>query len=1078
MNMAPRLPLRLLIGRWMTGLISAALFALLLAALIWGLAALATAIGIIPAHNGWLVWLGSYLVFFLLFGRFFLFGKRSRNFRLGFAHHFQGHDFLMEQKNELAIPHLEAAVDNFSKIPENPEIRRNLAIDLDDLGLAYARVARHQESLECRLRSLKCFEEMNAQADQAMVWHALGNLYAELGRFKESENAFERALDLARRNNVPWVEAASLDDLAGFYQQRGQYSRAMVMRQQSVDIFQRIKKPAQESLARTRLGHLSLVSEKIPEAVEHCEQAIQAALTAPASAEGLTMLVLGATCVYCEDWAGARQYVCRVLNRTGARDLLHLISINYEGQRNGPGYATSAFAESAAPIHFTSTGTAPEAGENDVIENRDSNSIAASSLYALGLTAISSGIIESPYFDYFSNIWDARQTLLPNMTRIPEADDVIGAGRFSLHGLEKALEMGEKQLAQFTDVRFEERRLAALRQHGAVCAIAGDWESARHYQSEALKLALEKSRNREAAAACFSLGLISIAQSDNMAGVHLEKLGSFLQQPPGTGEPVEDRLRLAYLAFAGGGPEQAVRLIEQAQILARQTNDAQAETHALALAGFLHAGMAKGGLEKAIDWYSRALLPAERVSGDGPAVLRLRMARAECALRLGETENAAPDLDKVMQGLENNQQRLASGEGWARLVHFLPVTRAKAHSLLMNLLVDKRADHAGAYRQIEREQATVYSHLLGQRLLFDPQGNRLRRAASASANARRHALLYPLDEPAVRSAIQARPDRMILAQYAVTEDKTYLFVFDKSEARMRVHEIPVGAGDLRGCLARFEDEVRRYGEYDEPPVMTWQETAGALVAPLAGSLAGCDRLVIVPDRIVRLLPLHAAPLADRPLIAHCPVSYAPSAAGAFYQQPDGARRWEKALCVGICTAGLTKVGEEVADVARLFGVRPLLLGDACMRLWEQPRTENVLHIATHGYFSDDNPFASGLAMSDGILTIERVQEMDLTAQLVTLSACHTGVTPLSNGQELTGFGAAFLVAGASSVIVSLWAVNDEASAALMLRMYELLKTGRSTLAGALREAQLEISRQPRWQHPYFWAPFILMGDGR
>ena len=98
----------------------------------------------------------------------------------------------------------------------------------------------------------------------------------------------------------------------------------------------------------------------------------------------------------------------------------------------------------------------------------------------------------------------------------------------------------------------------------------------------------------------------------------------------------------------------------------------------------------------------------------------------------------------------------------------------------------------------------------------------------------------------------------------------------------------------------------------------------------------------------------------------------------------------------------------------------------------------------------------------------------LAADLVTLSACQSALGELVTGEGMVGLSRAFFYAGAPSVVASLWNVNDEASAELMRHFYRGLRRG-LTKAEALRQARLELRREPRYSHPYFWAPFVLVG---
>jgi CHAT domain-containing protein len=141
-------------------------------------------------------------------------------------------------------------------------------------------------------------------------------------------------------------------------------------------------------------------------------------------------------------------------------------------------------------------------------------------------------------------------------------------------------------------------------------------------------------------------------------------------------------------------------------------------------------------------------------------------------------------------------------------------------------------------------------------------------------------------------------------------------------------------------------------------------------------------------------------------------------------------------------------------------------------------TAQVIHLATHSEFRPDTPLFSTLYLADGPLTAIDVFNLELSASLVTLSACQTGTNAVGGGDELVGFSRAFLYAGAASLLLSLWRVEDQATAQLMERFYQGLLDGLSKPA-ALRQAQLALMQGNegyRYRHPFFWAPFVLIGD--
>jgi CHAT domain-containing protein len=153
----------------------------------------------------------------------------------------------------------------------------------------------------------------------------------------------------------------------------------------------------------------------------------------------------------------------------------------------------------------------------------------------------------------------------------------------------------------------------------------------------------------------------------------------------------------------------------------------------------------------------------------------------------------------------------------------------------------------------------------------------------------------------------------------------------------------------------------------------------------------------------------------------------------------------------------------------------------------------MVHFSAHGYINEVRPRFSGLMLSlpahnsipaanpkfpnpppeDGLLSAYEIFNMKLKADLVVLSACETGLGKEVKGEGLMSLSRAFIYAGSPSVVVSLWNVNDETAADLMIRFYRHLQSGRVNKAEALRRAQLDTIRDNGF--PFFWAPFVLVG---
>jgi CHAT domain-containing protein len=141
-------------------------------------------------------------------------------------------------------------------------------------------------------------------------------------------------------------------------------------------------------------------------------------------------------------------------------------------------------------------------------------------------------------------------------------------------------------------------------------------------------------------------------------------------------------------------------------------------------------------------------------------------------------------------------------------------------------------------------------------------------------------------------------------------------------------------------------------------------------------------------------------------------------------------------------------------------------------LRERGLETGILHIATHGIYRQDNPMFSGIKLGDGYLNLYDLYQMRLGAKLVTLSGCATGMNTVAEGDELLGLQRGLFCAGASSLLLSLWDVHDQSTAQLMQEFYRgYVDSGE--MVESLRAAMRKIREQN--PHPYFWAPFVLVG---
>ena len=257
-----------------------------------------------------------------------------------------------------------------------------------------------------------------------------------------------------------------------------------------------------------------------------------------------------------------------------------------------------------------------------------------------------------------------------------------------------------------------------------------------------------------------------------------------------------------------------------------------------------------------------------------------------------------------------------------------------------------------------------------------------------------------------------------------------------------------------------------------------------VIAPLADAVSGYSHLIIVPHGPLHYLPFHALYDGKGYLLQQHEISYLP--AGSFLRYCQEAQRNGSGLiALGHSVGGrLPHAAQEARSIAALMHGQAFVDDGATLAQLREAAAEcRILHLAAHGVFRPDNPLFSGLALADGWLTTLDIFNLRLNASLVTLSACQTGRSVVGGGDELLGLMRAFLSAGAASVALSLWAVEDRSTARLMETFYEKMAGG-YTKAAALRDAQLQFiegrcgdgETATTCTHPYYWAPFFLVGD--
>jgi len=325
------------------------------------------------------------------------------------------------------------------------------------------------------------------------------------------------------------------------------------------------------------------------------------------------------------------------------------------------------------------------------------------------------------------------------------------------------------------------------------------------------------------------------------------------------------------------------------------------------------------------------------------------------------------------------------------------------------------------------------------------------------------------------------PQNATLIEYFSIEDEFLVAVIERNALEVRVlttnSRIKKELRALRFQLEKpgwYSQAGRRLAKFDlEATNSHLAVLYGELIAPIRSLITG-SHLIIVPHGVLHSIPFHALFDGQHHLIDWFTISYAPSASAFVFCQEKGVHGWSNDLVVGVPDARAPDIAQEVETVHGLLTGSALLVGKEATlgALQEAGRRSRYIHIATHGIFRPDNPMYSGIWLGDSFLHLYQFLELDLPADLLVLSGCGTGMSAVTGGDEQLGFVRGVLLAGARSALLTLWNVHDRSTSEFMQGFYRRLAIS-GDKADSLRETLLDL-RDNRG-HPYYWAPFCLIG---
>ncbi len=349
--------------------------------------------------------------------------------------------------------------------------------------------------------------------------------------------------------------------------------------------------------------------------------------------------------------------------------------------------------------------------------------------------------------------------------------------------------------------------------------------------------------------------------------------------------------------------------------------------------------------------------------------------------------------------------------------------------------------------------------------------------------------------------------------YLLAKERSYGFAITSRD--IKIFPLP----DRKELQRKVQGYLMAITDVTDTDFHLGQELYDSLIRP--GTSSGIKRLIIVPDDVLYFLPFETLLTGDKNgewLIKDYSIAYAPSLSALRElidrQKANGHRTERDLLALGDPSFGANETkpvigggdviqdsryqdetkfsrlkysGVEIEKIARLFkpSRRTILERDnASEENFKNQKLADfrVIHFATHAFIDDSKPARSAIVLAldedpreDGFLQTREIFNLKMQADLVVLSACQTGLGQYIRGEGIEGLSRAFFYAGSSSVLLSLWAVNDQASYQLLERFYVHLRSARPVM-DSLRLAKLEMIDSGVLSHPYYWAGFVVSGN--
>jgi CHAT domain-containing protein/Tfp pilus assembly protein PilF len=1002
------------------------------------------------------------------------------------------------------------AIQTYQKVLEirlNLNDKAGIAETLDNIGEAYTGLSEYDKAIEVLQQALTIRKELNNQTGVGETLNNIGLVYRQMGEYPKALELHQQALEIAKKIGNHAVKGETLHNIAAIYAAQGEYEQALELYKQALVLRQKVGDRRDEGRTLNNIGGVYYSIGEYDQALNYYQQALtirrtfndKAGIGRLLSNIGLVYRQLGQYPKALEFYQQALPILQEIGDQASVGSTLNGMGVIYEnlGQYDN---ALKAYQQSLE--------ISKKIGDKVGIANTLDN---------MGGIYYGEGRYPQALLSYQQALEIRQKT--GDKTGIGNSLNNIGGVYYNLGQYSQALEFLQQVLAirkKVGDRAGESRALDAI---GIVYESLNQYPQALKFYQQALRIAQEIGDRATEGEVLNHIGGIYT----NLG--NYSQAQDFLQQALAIHREIGDKAgegrtlnSLAEVYYNWRQYPQALDFLQQGLSIFQAVGDKAASGVTFSNIGYLLEQQNQS--ELAIVFYKQAVNVTESIRND-LKVLQVEQQQsftatvtdtyrrlADLLLKQNRVLEAQQVLDLLkVQELDEYLRNVRGNNQTEQGIELLPQEQqiAKKYTQTVQLgqelaqlrrIPESERSQNQHQRIVELEKIQQQQRADFNQFIRSPEVRALVQELSRTSGGQ------SLDLPnlnRLQRNLQQLPQPTVVLYPLILEDRLELVLVTPDSPPLH-RSVLVKRETLNRILLEFRNGLTTTISSETTVKNTARQLYNWLIKPIENELtqANAQTILYAADGALRYIPLAALFDGEQWLVQRFRINTITSAsltdltpkplsqprvlAGAFtqgsYNFQVGTRQF--------AFEGLPFARQEVENLATIIPNTTKLLDNAFTPQATIPRLNDhsIVHLATHAAFVRGTPEDSFIVFGNGDrITLRDVETWSLpNVDLVVLSACQTASGgQLGNGEEILGFGYQIQLTGAKAAIATLWSVDDEGTQKLMNVFYATLKTRNIPPAEALRQAQISFitnaDNQPQLKHPFYWAPFILIGNG-